>query len=398
MSSGLREIETPHQGALINDVPDVIISNYHKLAGWAEALTGKVRSVIFDEAQELRGGGGRKVPAKYEAATAIAREAQYRLGLTATPIYNYGGEFHSVLSVLDADGLGTRREFTTEWCTNGDGEKARIKEPAAFGTWLRDQGLMLRRTRSDVGRELPAVSTIVQPVDIDLDLGASGPADPVALATKILADGGSGFEKMRSAAEFDMLLRLATGMAKAPQVATFVRMLVESGEQVTLFGWHRAVYEIWAKVLADLGVVFYTGHESPAQKAASVEAFTKGDAKVLVISLRAGAGLDGLQHVCKTVVFGELDWSPGVHIQCVGRIGRDGQKDPVFVYMLLADCGSDPVVADVLGLKRTQIDRAIDPDAPVIAAEVDPDHVKKLARAYLQQVGKLKANREEAAA
>src|SRR5690606_41175610 len=66
----------------------VIISNYHKLAGWADVLAGKVRSVVFDEVQELRIPG----TGKYYAARHIAGQADFRLGLSATPIYNYGGE------------------------------------------------------------------------------------------------------------------------------------------------------------------------------------------------------------------------------------------------------------------------------------------------------------------
>jgi hypothetical protein len=49
------------------------------------------------------------------------------------------------------------------------------------------------------------------------------------------------------------LLRQATGIAKAPFVADFVRLLVESGEKVLLYGWHREVYSIWRDKLKDLG-------------------------------------------------------------------------------------------------------------------------------------------------
>ena len=46
-------------------LPDVIITNYHKLSGWAEVLGALVRSIVFDEAQELRHRGS----AKYQAAS-----------------------------------------------------------------------------------------------------------------------------------------------------------------------------------------------------------------------------------------------------------------------------------------------------------------------------------------
>ena len=104
--------------------------------------------------------------------------------------------------------------------------------------------------------------------------------------------------------------------------------------------------------LSDLKPALYTGSETPKEKEQSKEAFVAGEATVLIISLRSGAGLDGLQSVASTVVFGELDWSPGVHEQCIGRVFRDGQESPVMAYFLLAEEGSDPVVADVLGIKK----------------------------------------------
>jgi hypothetical protein len=57
-------------------------------------------------------------------------------------------------------------------------------------------------------------------------------------------------------------MRRATGLAKAPYVADFVRLLLESEPKVVLFGWHRDVYEIWLDRLADLNPSLYTGSES----------------------------------------------------------------------------------------------------------------------------------------
>src|SRR6185369_11409779 len=113
--------------------------------------------------------------------------------------------------------------------------------------------------------------------------------------------------------------RHETGVAKAPYVAKFVRLLVEAGEPVVLFGWHRDVYDIWLEELSDLGVAMYTGTEGPAEKNRSKARFLDGSARVLIMSLRSGAGLDGIQQAGATCVFGELDWSPAMHTQCIGR-------------------------------------------------------------------------------
>jgi hypothetical protein len=109
---------------------------------------------------------------------------------------------------------------------------------------------------------------------------------------------------MQAAGEFDALMRQATGIAKAPYVAEFVRPLLDSGEPIVLFGWHRAVYNIWMEALAAHNPVLYTGTESATQKAEAIDAFLGGQARVLIMSLRSGAGVDGLQGYCNTVVFG----------------------------------------------------------------------------------------------
>ena len=365
-------------------VPDVVITTYSKLYGWADYLAGVVRSVIFDEVQELRHVG----TSRYMAAEGVAHRAQFRMGLSATPIHNYGGEYYNVLNVLRPDALGDRGEFFTEHCVTGAGGKWVLKEPVAFGALLRDQGLIVKRTRAEVGRELPKLSEIVEPVDADLDHLNAIASSATELA-KIIMARGRGFEKMQAAEEFSMRLRMQTGIAKAPYVAAFVRMLMEeTGEPVILVGWHREVYRLWLDHLGDFSPAMYTGSETPARKGQEAARFVSGQTPLMILSLRSGAGLDGLQERCHRMVFGELDWSPAAHRQCIGRIYRDGQTEPAFAYFLLAQEGSDPVVADILGLKSGQHEGVLSPDNPtVIQKTVDPAHIKKLAAAYLASKG-----------
>jgi len=367
--------------------PDVLIVPYSKLRGWGDYLRGEARTVIFDEAQELRLPDSQK----YRAAELVADGATYRLGLTATPVYNYGAEIHSVLSVVAPDVLGSRAEFLREWC-GGDGaelsRKARVRDPAALGLYLRDQGVMLRRTRAEIGRDLPPLIAIPHVVDTDRDLLQRLTGDVVELADAILARDTGRTERFRASGELDWRMRRATGLAKAPYVADFVRLLLESEDRVVLYGWHRDVYSQWQHRLADLKPTFYTGTESPTQKERSFQEFTQGDSRVLIISLRAGAGLDGLQNACKVCVFGELDWSPGIHIQNIGRLRRDmtsgAEPEPVVAYFLIAEEGSDPVVAEVLDVKRMQSEPMLDPYLDALeAAPQTEDRIRALARSVV---------------
>jgi SNF2 family DNA or RNA helicase len=110
------------------------------------------------------------------------------------------------------------------------------------------------------------------------------------------------------------------------------------------------------------------------------------ETRLLVVSLRSGAGLDGLQEAAHVAVFGELDWSPGMHDQCIGRLHRDGQDEAVVAYFLVSDQGADPVMAEVLNLKRQQSEPIRDPDAELFEqAEDTRDRVRRLATDLLKR-------------
>jgi hypothetical protein len=303
--------------------PDVIITSYSKLAGWADHLAGRVNYVVFDEAQELRNGVGTH---KGAAAAHIAGKAHYAMGVTNTPVYNYSDEVHNILDVLAPGALGTREEFIREWGGSaGTNGKVLVANPAALGTYLRDQGLLVGRTWSELGIEHTEPTRITHPVAADVAALDELTGDTAAMAKLILSNTTPAQDRWRVSGELDLQMRQATGVAKAPYVAEFVRLLLDAEERIILWGWHRAVYAIWQQRLAKFRPVLYTGTESPNQKAASVAAFKSGQSRVLVMSLRAGAGIDGLQEVCHVGVFGELDWSPKVLDQCIGRLDRDGR-------------------------------------------------------------------------
>lgn len=368
-----------------SSMPDVIITSYHKLRGWAETLAGVVKYVIFDECQALRSPG----TAIYAAADLVAGATDFRLGLSATPIYNYGNEFFHVISALIPDALGEYDEFIREWCTPQPNGKARLNDGEQFGAYLRREGLMLRRTRAEVGRELPELSKIIHEVESDPKALEAIQSDAIALARVVLRHNEQfAGERMQAAGEFNALMRQATGVAKAPYVAEFVRLLLESGEPIVLFGWHRSVYEIWMEKLADFKPVLYTGSESATQKDASVKSFLAGESRLLIMSLRSGAGVDGLQGYASNVVFGELDWAPGVLEQCVGRVHRDGQDAPCNAYYLVSESGSDPIMAEVLGVKREQIESVRNPGGALVERiNTGENDIRRLAREFLERRG-----------
>jgi SNF2 domain-containing protein len=393
--------------------PDVLIMNYAKIAGWSDYLAGVCRTVLFDEIQELR----RSDSDKYAGAALVADGAVYRAGCTATPVYNYGGEIHNVVSILDKDILGTREEFVREWGAGDSSDKLKVKEPEALGSYLRNEGIFLRRTRADVGKELPQTQRIIHTVETDPKVLFQLTSGHIDLADVIL-ESGDHQQVFRASGEFDVQMRHATGVAKARYVGEFCKMLLESEEKIVLFGWHHDVYDIWRKQLKEFNPVFYTGNESLVAKEANAKRFMADNdlvatttmpngeivetvipnpdaSRILIMSLRAGAGLNGIQNVCRVCVFGELDWSPGVHDQDIGRLRRDREGEhelseeeieETIAYFLVSNEGSDPTIAEVNNLKRMESEPMVNPGRPLLeGASEQANRIRLLAEEVKRQ-------------
>lgn len=355
---------------------DVYIFRYSQILGWVDFFTTKFfKTVVYDEVQELRTG---QESGKGSAAYRLSSHATYRLGLSATPIYNYGTEIWNIMQCIDDGVLGSFGDFTREWCVDRS-----VKDPQALGTYLREQHVFLRRTKREVGQQVPPINRIIEIVETDEKALQDIAKLAHQLALKTVS--GSFMERGQAARELDLLARQATGVGKAMGVAAYVRILLESGVPLMLMGWHREVYSIWLKQLADFNPVMYTGSESPSQKAEAQRKFMSGETNLFIMSLRSGAGVDGLQGRCSTVVFGELDWSPKVHEQVIGRLDREGQSEQVTAIYLNSEDGSDPPMVDLLGIKASQSTGIIDPSRVFEPMVADKSRIRALAMQFLDK-------------
>lgn len=353
---------------------DVYIIHYLLLRGWKQALPQMgFKAVVFDEIQELRHGGTEK----YSAASLLAEECERVIGLSGTPIYNKGSEIWNVVNILDYHCLGDWESFTRAWC-DGYGNHL-VRNPALLGEHLRREGLILRRTKEEVLAELPPKRRLVQEIDSD-DKAYRELMRPVMdQLGSLLALHPDAKERALLEEQVGRGERQATGVAKAPFVAAFVRALEDSGEKVLLFAHHHAVMDIYRRELAAYRPVFITGRESTAQKEEAVARFMEGKTNLCVISLRAASGLNLQRASC--VVFGELDWSPAVHSQAEDRAHRMGQKDSILCYYLVAPQGSDRDMQDALGLKVSQFVALMGDQTPELSSVQD---AQKAAKAHIE--------------
>lgn len=353
---------------------DVYIIHYLLLRGWKQALPQMgFKAVVFDEIQELRHGGTEK----YSAASLLAEECERVIGLSGTPIYNKGSEIWNVVNILDYHCLGDWESFTRAWC-DGYGNHL-VRNPALLGEYLRREGLILRRTKEEVLAELPPKRRLVQEIDSDDKVYRELMRPVMDQLGSLLALHPDARERALLEEQVGRGERQATGVAKAPFVAAFVRALEDSGEKVLLFAHHHAVMDIYRRELAAYRPVFITGRESTTQKEEAVARFMEGKTNLCVISLRAASGLNLQRASC--VVFGELDWSPAVHSQAEDRAHRMGQKDSILCYYLVAPQGSDRDMQDALGLKVSQFVALMGDQTPELSSIQD---AQKAAKAHIE--------------
>ena len=325
---------------------DIYIVHYLLLRGWKEELPEyHFQSIIFDEIQELRHSGTEK----YSAASLLSDSSDNVIGLSGTPIYNNGGEIWNVINILDFHFLGDYESFSREWCY-GYGNQI-VQKPELLGEHLKREGMILRRLKSEVLKELPPKRRLVQEIDWD-DKIYKELMRPVASQLLALETADSASARALIEDQISQTQRQATGVAKAPYVAAFVKMLIDNGEKVLLMAHHHAVMDIYKKELKAYKPTFITGRETDQKKDAAVKAFMNESTDLCVISLRSASGLNLQRATC--VVFGELDWSPAVHSQAEDRAHRIGQTDSLLCYYLVSPRGSDSDMQDALGLKVSQ--------------------------------------------
>lgn len=159
------------------------------------------------------------------------------------------------------------------------------------------------------------------------------------------------------------VVRRQMGIALAPQVADYVSMLIDGGEEkIVLFAWHIEVLDILQERLAKHGVLRVDGRTSPTKKDRLTQMFIKEPSyHVMLGNIQSmGTGTDGLQLVSNHAVIAEASWTPGENIQCFDRLDRGGQERSVQGDIIVAPGSfSEKVLASALR-KNQVIDKALD--------------------------------------
>lgn len=354
---------------------DFLITSYALLARdeeqWKER---ELVAAILDEASAI------KNPATRNAQAARELRARHRIALTGTPVENSVRELWSIFEFLIPGYLGGRQEFRERY----ESVIATGSPPRAVLERLRHRvrPLLLRRTKSEVAKELPGKIEQVRYCELG--------ADQARLYEDILRESRRKIDNaLATGAEGRARMTILTALLRLRQLCCDPRLLrLESAESMSsgkgelfeemleecISGDHRVlVFSQFATMLGllrgrleELGQPFCYLDGSSTDRAAQVDRFQAGgEARIFLISLKAGGyGLNLTK--ADTVIHYDPWWNPAVEAQATDRAHRIGQTRVVTSYKLIASGTVEEKILALQRRKRAVFEAALEDGEPLM--------------------------------
>ncbi len=325
---------------------DIVISTYALLSRDSEQLLAhQWHIVILDEAQTI------KNPRSKAAICASQLRAQQRLCLTGTPLENNLGELWSLFNFLMPGWLGDNKSFTRQYRTP-------IEQHADEQRLAHLQGrlkpFILRRSKGQVARELPAKTEITQFIDLTSAQRDRYESLRLAMDKKVreeiqrLGIGRSHIVVLEALLRLRQVccdLRLLSAddaaqysskdSAKMQHLLEMLRSFTAAGRRILVFSQFTSMLALIADELdaAHISYVQLTGQTR--DRRSPVQRFQAEEVPVFLISLKAG-GVGLNLTAADTVIHVDPWWNPASEAQASDRAYRIGQTKPVFIYKLIA--------------------------------------------------------------
>lgn len=331
---------------------DLIITSYALVARDLEQWQQQPLSwVILDEAQMIKNP-------KTRASQAVKQlQPAHKLCLTGTPVENHLGELWSIFDFLMPGCLGSNQQFRRHYRKPIEQEA----NEARFEQLLRRiSPFMLRRTKDQVATDLPPKTEIVQHIDMAEDQRALYQqlrhSEREGLELKFSDNRGAGQQQIQVLAAL-MKLRQACcdpallgensiSSAKRQYCLEMLEELVAEDRAVLVFSQFTSMLDLLAEELDARKIDYLMLTGKSQNRGALVDAFQQGEAKVFLISLKAGGvGLNLTR--ADTVIHYDPWWNSAAEQQASDRAHRIGQENPVFVYKLIMQDSVEEKIAQI---------------------------------------------------
>jgi superfamily II DNA or RNA helicase len=341
---------------------DVLIVSYGLLVRDGASLGGReFATLVVDEAQALKNPNTRR------ARAARKLQAGFRVALSGTPLENHLGELWSLFSIVFPGLLGSWEQFRERFASPIE----RGKDPNANAALARViRPFLLRRTKGEVARELPARTEVLLPVALseeewrlyeDARLAAVA---EVSTQGKGVRDEQQRFQVLAALTRLRLLashprlydVESAVASSKMRRLLELLEELRGEGHRVLVFSQFTSHLALVREELerAGFALQYLDGSTPAAARAQRIQAFQEGVGDVFLISLKAGG--TGINLTAADYVI-HLDpwWNPAVEDQATDRAHRIGQTRPVTVYRLVARGTIEEQILSLHGDKRALV-------------------------------------------
>jgi superfamily II DNA or RNA helicase len=344
--------------------------NYEQVLNDVEEMNGVLKPdvVILDEAQRIKNW-----------QTKTARKVKqlrspYAFVLTGTPLENRIDETYSIVQYLDPEVFGSLFRFNRDFYAldeRGRPEGLRnLDEPHR-----RLSGVMLRRRKRDVEKELPGRTVKTFFVKMS-DVQAERYLDYELPAKRLMA---LAEKRPLTQDEFELLQKLLACMRMIcdtpaildPQCRVSPKLEELEGVLADLLEDRNAkivVFSEWVKMLqlvrelaAEMGIdcAWHTGQVPQLKRRAEITRFREDKACRLFLSSDAGAVGLNLQ-MASCVINLDLPWNPAKLEQRIGRVWRKGQTRAVTAINLVTENSIEHNILHLLSDKQTLADGVLD--------------------------------------
>ena len=374
-----------HRGRGRRRRPDIVVCSYGLLqtrSAAARALQQlRFQCVICDESHFLKQPKSQRT----KLALPLLTQAQRLVLISGTPALARPVELWTQLSALQATThffAKTYTDYTQKYCNARRGrfgwDVSGVSNANELHSKLRK--VMVRRLKSQVLTELPPKQRTMVPIAITQtqhkkecqslmnDLNQSRQS-----VAELLDDNNTegAFGARSEARRLLMEAYQATGIAKAPGVVAYLLDWLRSSspnQKVLVFAHHKAVLDTIevaiAKEFKGTGHIRIDGSVNSGDRARLVRKFqTATQIRVAILSMTA-AGVGLTLTAASTVMFAELQWTPGVLAQAEDRCHRIGQqsKSVNVLYFVCKDTSMsvDSQLWHVLGRKVGTLGRVVD--------------------------------------
>jgi SNF2 family DNA or RNA helicase len=337
---------------LRNDVQDFLFDSAYDI-------------IIVDEIHRIRTHNTKQT----KAVVRLGKKAQYRWGLTGTPIHNKLEDLYSIMKFIDEGILGNWWKFDQRYIEHGYfGEVVgytntdEVKEKLGY--------FMLRRKKEDVLKDLPPKIYNVIHVELSkeqrkfyenckkqiVEMADEEKEEKVNQAN-VLAKTTYIREVCDSAELVDPERKVSTKMKELQEVVT---EFVSEGRKVVIFTQFAKMAMIIGRDLKERSIILHGGiSTSGTARQDLIDRFEKDEAIPVFITTTAGGEGINLQFA-NVVIFFDLPFNPQVVAQMEDRLHRAGQTNSVNVIKLVAKDTIEERVCEILERKIELFERVVE--------------------------------------